>query len=337
MISAYIGDSVAAPHLIEMTRRQESIFGGFYTGIATIDKNVLYRKRTVGSCSTFQSLYDLSELPGSIGIAHSRTNDGGGVEWAQPRFDEKQGIASVGVGIGGVLASYDNTILLAESLLSQGVVFHTRLEGEKKNGITLSDKTTIHAAEAWLIAIGRSYDSGRSILEAIREVNLRSESVTLYLTTREPDRIFVANHNSRLLALKTEKGMQLVSSIIGLNEKIIWAMEIPPNTFATVTKNQVITEVLWEDEERYDFYEPHDFVSVVTDYINDNPGAGWADALNSTTSKIFPSGKASLGFLMFHQTIERLLKNKVIKYETTEVKGTEGQCGIPQMILFCDK
>ncbi len=335
MISAYIGESPAASNLIETIRHQESIFGGFYTGISTLDKNLFYRKRTVGSCSAFTSQFNLAELPGSIGIAHSRTNDGGGVEWAQPRYDEKLGIASVGVGIGGVLASNDQTLKLAESLLAEGAVYHTRLKGEKKNGIVLSDNTTIHAAEAWLFAMGRLYNNGKTLLESLREVNLRSESVTLYLTTREPDRIFVANHNSRLLALKTEKGMHLVSSLLGFQEKIIWSIEIPPNTFATVTKNEVITEVLWEDEDRYDFKEPYNLNSIVINYIKDNPGASWTDTLHATTSNIFPEGKASLAFSMFHQAIERLLKDNILKYEIIEVQGVEGQCGIPQMILFC--
>ena len=334
MISAYIGDAEAAPQLISMTRIQESIFGGFYTGVATVDKNQLSRMRVVGSCSALTAKYKAGDLPGAVGIAHSRTNDGGGVEWAQPRFDESESISSVGVGIGGVLGSLDRTLTLAESLLEQGVRFRTRINSEKKNGVTLSDGSTIHAAEAWLIAIGRLYADGRTILESIREINLRSESVSLYLTRREPDKIFVANQNSRVLAVSTEDGMRLVSSRIGLLEKPIWTMEIPPNSFATVTRNAVTTEVLWKDEDRFCLYEPQDFVAEVLAYLHKHPGISWAEALHGATSSIFPQDKACLGFPMFHDAIERLLSDGAIRYEISEVQGFEGQCGIPQMILY---
>lgn len=334
MISAFIGDTEAVPHLIEMTQKQEFVFGGFYTGMVTAHEGKLYRKRSIGSLSTFTSEHNISDLSGSIGIAHSRTNDGGGIEWAQPRLDEKECIASIGVGIGGVLGSSDKTLELAKSLLSEGVTFSTRVLGEKKNGLNLSDNYTIHGAEPGLIALGRLYAQGKSILDSIREINLRSESVGLYLTRQEPDRFFVSNLNSRLLALKTVDGMMLLSSCIGVNEKIIWKMEIPPNSFATVTKDFVTIEVLWEDEERYDFSEPHDFASIVYTHIVENPGLSWAESLNEVSIKNFPKDKANLSFPMFHQSIEKLLKEGMITYKIKEVQGVEGQCGIPQMILF---
>jgi hypothetical protein len=329
VISAFIGDTEATPHLVEMTKVQEIVFGGFYTGIATACGGKLYRKRSIGSFSNFTSENKAFDLPGLIGIAHSRTNDGGGLEWAQPRFDGNESIASVGVGIGGVLGSYEMTLALAESLQTQGATFHTRLTGGKKNGITLSDNSTIHGAEAWLIAIGQLYNSGKSVLESIREVDLRSESVTLYLTAKEPDRIFVANHNSRLVALKTVDGMKLVSSCIGLVESPIWKMEIPPNSFATVTRDSVKLEVLWEDEERFDFHEPHDFISSVYNYITEHPGVSWAEAVQEVSYAGFAENKANLGFFIFHQAIEKLLNDKVIKYKTIEVEGVDGQCGVP--------
>jgi len=334
VISAFIGDTEAAPCLVEMTKAQEIVFGGFYTGIATASDGKLYRRRAVGSFTTFASENNISEILGHIGISHSRTNDGGGIEWAQPRFDESESIATVGVGIGGVLSSYEKTLALAESLNRQGAIFRTRVTGEKKNGLVLSDNSTIHGGEAWLLAIGRLYNKGKSILESTRKVNLRSESVSLFLTAKEPDRVFVANHNSRLIALKSVTGMKLVSSSIGLKEKPIWKMEIPPNTFATVTKDKVILEVLWKDEEKFDFHEPHDFTSVVYDYIIRNSGVSWAEAVQGVSYASFPENTANLGFSMFHRSIQQLLSEELIKYKINEVTGVDGQCGIPQMILF---
>jgi len=238
------------------------------------------------------------------------------------------------VGIGGILGSYDKTLKLAESLHLSGADFHTRVHGGKKNGITLSDNSTIHSGEAWLFGVGRFYNQGNTLLQSIRLVGLKSESVSLLLTTKEPNKIFVANHNSRLLALKTAYGMILVSSCIGIEERPIWKMEIPPNSFATVTSDKLTLEVLWEDEERFDFHEPHDFTLTVYNYITENPGVSWADAVQSLSYASFSGDKANLGFSMFHRAIEQLLADKVIKYKISELEGVDGQCGIPQMNLF---
>ena len=71
-IAGYAGNQPAAPILIEMLRKQAYYDGDMSTGIATIHEGKLYYKKLVGNVEHFLENVDLSELPGTIGIAHTR-------------------------------------------------------------------------------------------------------------------------------------------------------------------------------------------------------------------------------------------------------------------------
>ena len=47
-IAGYTGNRQAAPILIDMMRREEGYWGGYYTGIATIDNGRVYHAKVVG-------------------------------------------------------------------------------------------------------------------------------------------------------------------------------------------------------------------------------------------------------------------------------------------------
>lgn len=125
MIAGYIGRESAAQVLSDMQRRQESIFGGFYSGIATCENGRLYRERTIGSCDILNDAVVKGLLPGTIGIAHSRTNSGGGVSWTQPRLNLLESIATVGNGFLGVLSDPKRISDAAEKILKADLKFQT--------------------------------------------------------------------------------------------------------------------------------------------------------------------------------------------------------------------
>jgi len=339
MIAGYIGSTEAAPHLIEMIRLQEFIFGGFYSGIGTFKDGVLHRRRSVGAISSFVREHAVSELPRSIGIAHSRTNDGGGIEWAQPRFDASEELACVGVGIGGIFSSSSQTdriLALADSLLKEGVTFRTRVAGNKKNGLKLPNGDVVHGGDVFLHGVARLYRQGHSIVNSIRTIKLPSESVSLFLSSKEPDKLFVANHNSRLLVVKTDSGTRLVSSLLAITERPDWIVEIPSNTFAVVTGDSVNLEVLWENEDRFDFTTSSTFSSKVLEYIKQNPGATWWETVTNAIAPTLPQDKANMSFALGLSILENLVRETTLRYEIKDVAGVEGQFPVPQMILFCN-
>ena len=71
-IAGYSGNQQAAPILLEMLRKQEPYDGDMSTGVVTIHEGKLYIKKLVGNVDDFLREIDLSELPGTIGIAHTR-------------------------------------------------------------------------------------------------------------------------------------------------------------------------------------------------------------------------------------------------------------------------
>ena len=77
-IAGYAGDQQAAPILLEMLRKQEPYDGDMSTGVATIHEGKLYYQKVVGNVENFLKHVDLSLLPGTIGIAHTRPGGGTG-------------------------------------------------------------------------------------------------------------------------------------------------------------------------------------------------------------------------------------------------------------------
>ena len=246
----------------------------------------------------------------------------------------KENLASVGVGIGGVLASPKKVEALAESLALSGAVFRTRTKAPKKNGVTLPDGSVVHGAEASLISLGRLYRSGDPIAEGIRKLNIRSESVGLYLSSKQLDRLYAVNHNSRLLVASTPSATVVSSSRMGIPDDSMWIMEIPPNTIATITRQTVECEVLWTDEDLFDFSIPEGLEDRVLEFLKNQSGTTWFEVIEKAITPQFPNDKATLAFPIGYQVIETLLSACVLRFEVEEVTGVEGQFPIPKMLLF---
>ena len=71
-IAGYAGNRQAAPILLEMLRAQQDFDGGLSTGVATIHEGKLYYRKLVGNVDDLIRNTDVLDLPGTIGIAHSR-------------------------------------------------------------------------------------------------------------------------------------------------------------------------------------------------------------------------------------------------------------------------
>lgn len=73
-IAGYAGQKRAAPILIDMLRREQFFDGGLSTGIATIHEGKLYTAKVTGDLDELIENTDAAELPGCVGIIHSRTS-----------------------------------------------------------------------------------------------------------------------------------------------------------------------------------------------------------------------------------------------------------------------
>jgi hypothetical protein len=335
MIAGYIGKEPAARVLYEMQRRQESIFGGFYSGIATCSNGRVYRERTVGSFDLLNDKIAKGVVPGTIGIAHSRTNSGGGVSWAQPRLNLLESIATVGNGFLGVLSNPKRISEVAEKLLKAKLTFQTSSASPILNAAHLSSGSYVHPAEVLLEAVSFEFAKSGSLEQAIRAIDIRSESVEIYLTAGLAGTLYVVNHNQSLIAAKSELGMQIATSRLAFNNSIIWDFEIPPNTFAVVNEDQVQVKPLWVDEARYDLNVPKNLDKVFLSYIAENPGSFWEEVIDNALYPQFSKEYASLAAIVGHRLFEKCLANREINCQLDQVIGLEGQIA-PKFRLYIE-
>lgn len=333
MIAGYIGKEPAAQVLSEMQRRQEPIFGGFSSGIATCVEGRLYRERAVGSFDILNDPIEEGSLPGTIGIAHSRTNSGGGVSWAQPRLDLRQSIATVGNGILGVLSNPQKIGEIAEKLLKANLRFQTSTDSPVLNAVALSNGAYIHPAEVLLEAVSLELSETVSFEQAIRAINMRSESVEIYLAADHEQALYVVNHNQRLVAAKTAVGMHLATSRLAFGHSADWEVEIPPNSIAVVHEDEVHVKPLWIDERRYDFTVAKKLRETFLSYIASNPGSFWEDVVNNSLYPTFSKDSASLVATLGHRLFEECLSQGEIKTRIDRVIGLEGQIA-PKFRLY---
>ena len=332
MIAGYIGPNGASEILLEMTRKQEGIFGGFSTGIVTVDAGNLRRARVVGSAQTFDEEICKADIPGNIGIAHSRTNDGGGIEWAHPRLDSDSCLASVGVGIGGCFPSRELLLRLADQLVRDDQQFSTRTIDGRKNGILLPDGSTVHGGEIFLHALARRYQVCASLISAVRDLNVRSETIGMYVSSAEPDRIYIVNHNQRLLISKKGQETFLATSRRALPKDFDWEFQISMNTFAVVSASSVHLEQLWQDEPKFYFDTLPGTKERVQSFIEKEQSVTYWDIVSKALDPMFPTDSATRISILGHELIEQLLAEGAIHAETKQVTGLDGQ-RVPQLVF----
>ena len=196
-IAGYIGKRDAAPILIEMMRREEGFGGGYYTGMTVSDGESLRSDKVVGDISHLLSETECASFPGKVGMIHSRSNSGGGVEWAHPFVSCDGRTSLVANGIGGCFVTPERSarqIEIANELDRLGYVFGSRSRGEIKGYPTLSDGTSVHSSDIYAQRAAYYTDRGASPAEALAMTltDIPCEVVLLSMQKEYPDSIFTA-------------------------------------------------------------------------------------------------------------------------------------------------
>lgn len=119
VLAAYLGDKPAAPVLLEMLARMEGLGGGYYTGVATVSEGRIHFEKVVGDVAALRATTGVEDLPGVLGIAHSRTPSGGDVEWAHPFLGDEAELAYVANGHLGHFASLTDYAVAGNGLLDR--------------------------------------------------------------------------------------------------------------------------------------------------------------------------------------------------------------------------
>jgi glucosamine--fructose-6-phosphate aminotransferase (isomerizing) len=202
-------DETAAPVIHAALKRLE--YRGYDSvGEATIHEGRLYIKKDQGKIDEVHLLHNLDNLPGSLGIGHTRwATHGAPLEVnAHPHVDCNEQIAVVHNGI------IENFAELRLELENHGHTFKSKTDTE----------TIPHLIEE-ILENNPSLSLAEAVLEAVKR--LQGSYAIAVISSKEPDKIVCARNESPL--------------VIGVNEKAVYfASDIP--AFLPLTNKAIIVD-----------------------------------------------------------------------------------------------
>lgn len=212
-IAGYIGEKQAAPILFEMLKKQEIYDGGRSTGICTIHEGKIYYKKVLGDTSEFIKNVDLSELPGTIGIAHSRPSRTY-VSHAHPYISNNGRLAMVSNGT----TPYDEELArrrdkITEELYQKGYTYVTQHQAESSSFPKLQCGDYVSAMDV-VVNLAEEYMSkGKDAIEAATRAldDMYSERVGCIINADEPDYIGVIRL-TRPMEILTNNGESYIAT-----------------------------------------------------------------------------------------------------------------------------
>lgn len=227
-IAGYVGTRQAAPILIEMMLRQEGWGGGYYTGVATIHEGKIHYAKLTGDVKDLVSKTNAMNLPGTIGILHSRSKSGGGDEWAHPFIGGKNGqaiSAYVANGAYGCFADRGKSngalrTAIAQRLMEAGYAFSSRVDEQIGSYPTLRDGGSAHVSDVMSQLIASKIDQGMDPASAMSDAfcEMPSEIVGLLLSIQEPENIVFSRINMPMMLGFAEHGAYLASTSLAFPE-----------------------------------------------------------------------------------------------------------------------
>lgn len=249
VIAGYIGNKPASPVLLEMLRREEGLAGGYYSGVVTLHEGKLHCAKVVGDVATLLKETDAWNLPGSIGLAHSRTPGGGGQAWAHPFIDTRKKVAYIANGGYGPYDGRVDFTAAAARLLARGYEFETaQAETVTAKYPCLPDGRWIHVSDLLCQSIAAACEDEASgeerLLNAASAVyqELPSCIVGLCLHVEHPDEIVGVRHNKPMDIGRLRDGsLVMASGALAFPEGVDWEMRLPALTGVRFERNGRVT------------------------------------------------------------------------------------------------
>ncbi|MCD6240650.1 glutamine--fructose-6-phosphate transaminase (isomerizing) [Candidatus Bathyarchaeota archaeon] len=204
MFGCLLKDGDAAPVIHSALHRLE--YRGYDSvGEATLHEGRIFIKKDAGKIDEVHKILNLDDLPGRIGIGHTRwaTHGAPSKANAHPHLDCKEKVAVVHNGI------IENYAELKMELEAKGHVFKSKTDTEVISHL-----------------IEENLQSGMSLVEAVREAvkKLEGSYAIAVISTVEPDKIVCARNESPLVLGVAENGVFCASDIpafLPLTNKII--------------------------------------------------------------------------------------------------------------------
>ena len=238
-IAGYIGKKRAAPILIDMLKREEGFDAGFYTGIATLHEGKIYYAKVVGDVDVLLRETNAYDLPGNIGIIHSRTPGGritgGSREWAHPFVAERGGevyLAHVSNGGAGFFKNKNDTFAIANELIAKGYTMKSREKTPVQMHVGMRDGTSMHISDLGTQYAAMLLDKGMELADAAEGLleGINMEDVDLYISTRCPGKIAFAKVNQPMAVAFDNEGAYLATSAMAFPDGLGEPTHLPSFT-----------------------------------------------------------------------------------------------------------
>lgn len=177
-----------------MLRRQQAYDGGMSVGVATIHEGRLHYRRIVGDVDTLIRETDVLELPGTIGIAHTRPTATKEVGPLQPFLS---GNDTMALAVNGVAVSAFDVIAnqTTEFLFNHGYEFRHQWDNPDGKMPKLPQSgRKIHCSEARAHMIDFCIKNGETPAKALAVTGnqLYNDVVMVLLHQDFPDEIFAS-------------------------------------------------------------------------------------------------------------------------------------------------
>ena len=186
----------AAPIIHEGLKKLE--YRGYDSvGFATIDSGALHVKKDAGRIDEVVERLEMEEMPGSLGIGHTRWATHGAPEMvnAHPHMDCEGRVAVIHNGV------IENFMELKEELLQKGHNFTSRTDTE----------IIAHLIEE---EMKEDVEMGEAILRALR--NLEGSYALGIVSSTDPERIYIARNESPIVLGVSEQGTFCASDVPAL-------------------------------------------------------------------------------------------------------------------------
>lgn len=332
-IAGYIGPERAAPILLQAIEKQEGWGGGYYTGIVTIHHGTLHMRKVVGDAAVLRSETDAEDLPGTIGIVHSRSRSGGDRQWAHPFLSSDGRLAYVANGHQGTFADRKQADDIWQLLRQRGYTFASATEGPVGSYPQLSNGGCVHISDLMCGLIHHEANAASSILEGVRRAftAFPAEIVGLVLSLDDPDAIVVGRINMPMMVARHERTVYLATTALAFPADVAgWIAPIPANAAVRVTAEETrafpllpppapVSNVLpWRESE--------DAILGVLDDGNAHPFGHLADA----AAPFFDDCRLHPKAMLVYEVLRKLHSQQLVAFETHTVPGVEEGMDAPQ-------
>lgn len=360
-VAGFIGSTKAAPRLIEMIGRQEGFNGGYYTGIVTMtDDGRLHHEKVVGDLSTLVNTTNAADLPGNVGLIHSRTKSGGGRDWSHPFVGSQNDLAYIANGSVGMFHPSDVRDTITKTLVEAGYTFSTSSEKEIGRYPRLPAGGSVHMSEVMCRLIEYHIAAGEDPVTAMGRsfVDAPSEIVGLMIHSSMPGRIVASRINQPLMIGRHSDGWVMATTALAfetentvagdlINEtglgagneskwgdgldgiQVEWTIPMAPSSTAVFSADGFdVRPFRFVSEVSYPF--PLEKTrTVIMEQLSEGEPRTMTQIANGLREAL-PKERVMPVYMTVYETIRSLLYDGLIQFDTIHVPGVEKGLTAPQ-------